>query len=104
MIDGNFANRGIGIAERAVLILLVLKNVWIYCAGANAISARKLVHFADAFNSFGQVPQNVQRYARARSGNSVNLSSVTEFFFDGGSCRKLNEFSEARSSVGEAPG
>ena len=51
-----------------------------------------------------EIPLDVQRHGLAGAGDRVDLSGVTEFFFDCSGGGWLNKFSETRAGVGEAPG
>jgi hypothetical protein len=46
----------------------------------------------------------MQRYRWAHTRELVDLTCIAEFFLGGRGCCRLNEFSEARAGIGEAPG
>src|ERR1017187_9076 len=63
----------------------------------------KLLDVVGALHTTGAVPENVQSYGRADAGEPVNLPGIAEFLFGGGGRSWLDEFSETRAGIGEAP-
>ena len=91
------------IAERAVLVLLVLKEIGIDGAGAHAETLFKPLHFGDVGLAIRQIPKHMQRQCGRCSGQAQHFSSVAEFFFKRGGGSGLHKLAEARAGVGKAP-
>src|SRR5579863_2471542 len=104
MTQRAFANRGIGIAEGTLFILLVLEKIWVDRTGRDAVFGGKFLDILRTLRAVRAVPQNVQSNGRTDSGQPVHQARVTEFLFR--SCRGgwLDELSEASAGVGKTPG
>ncbi len=83
---------GVGIAERSVLVNLVLKHVGVDGAGAHAVRGGQRPHFSHVANAVRQIPKHVQRDRRAHAGPAVHLARIAELLLDGvaaAACRNL---------------
>ena len=94
----------IGIAERAVLVDLVLEEVGVDGAEPDAALAGGFFDFGHIGDAVGEVPQDVQGDGRAAAGEVVDLAGVGELLGRGGSRGGLEELAETGAGVGEAPG
>ena len=92
------------IAERAEFVLLILKEVGVDGAGADAEFALQGLDFGHVAEAVGQIPEHVQGHRGRDAGEAVDLGRVGEFFFDGGSGGGLHKLAKARAGVGESPG
>src|SRR5579864_1208305 len=97
------ADRGIGVAKRAVLILLILKEVRIDGPGLHAVTIGEGPNFRDTMDAVGKIPQHMKSDCRAGSSQEMDLPCIAEFFFRGGCRGSLNEFPETGTCVGKAP-
>ena len=101
VIERGFADLRIGISEGAEFVDLILKEIGVDGAGADA-------GFFCEGGDFGgvvvEVPEDVERESRADTGDAIDLGGVSEFFFDGGGGGGLVELAEAGACIGETPG
>ncbi len=102
--EGLLADPGGGIAERTELVLLVLKEVGVDGAGANAEAPLEFLDLGNVVDSVGQVPKDVEGERGGDAGEAVDLSRVAELLLDGGGGSGLDKLAEAGSGVGESPG
>src|SRR5208283_2125492 len=103
VVQGAPANFRALIAKRSMLVLLVLKNVWIYGACADAVLVAHLGDFAQVCPC-GEIPENVQRDAGAHAGEVMDLAGIGELLLEGRGGAVLQELPEACSCVGKSPG
>ena len=89
MLQSLFPNLAIGIAERSVLVDLVLKHVRVDGAGAQSMLRRECLNAANTAGSFRQIPQHVQRNRGANAGPSMHLARIAEFLFQRAGGRRL---------------
>src|SRR5436190_7837483 len=98
------SNPRIGIPQRAVLVLLILKNIRIDGSRSHAELLAQPLHFFNIFHTIRQVPLHVQRKGRTSAGGGMHLRRIAEFLFDRRRCRCLDELAEARARIRETPG
>jgi hypothetical protein len=72
-----------GIAEGTELVLLVLKEVGIDGAGANAKAALQCLDLGDIADAVGQIPEHMKSERGSYAGEAVDLGRVSELFLDG---------------------
>src|ERR1700730_1232258 len=101
VLQGTLAHCLVRVAERSVLIFLILKKVGINRSRQDSIAFRKFLDVVRTSNPIGAVPQHMQRYRWAHTRELVDLTCIAEFFLGGRGCSRLNEFSEARASIGK---
>src|SRR5882724_7448979 len=104
MLQCALANGRIGIAERTEFVFLVLEKVGVDSTGKYAIALGEFLNRVSASDALRAVPQNVQSYGRANSGEQVHLAGVAEFFLGSSGRGGLNKLSKSCSGIGEAPG
>ena len=94
---------GIGIAERAELVDLILEQVGIDRPGPDAVLLTEPRHGVDAAQPVLEVPQDVQRERRADPGELVHVPGIGEFLFDGAGRSRLKKLAKPRARVREPP-
>jgi len=99
--DRPAADGGIGVADRAELVALVLEEVGIDRADLHPVGAGEVDDAA--VEALGEVPQDVHGHGGGDTGELVDASGVGELVgqVDGGGV--LGELAEPRAGVGESP-
>jgi hypothetical protein len=97
VIQGPGTHDGIGVPERAELVVLVLKQIRVDGARHHAGSGGEGRDLGCVFESARKIPLHVQGYRRTDARDRVHVSGITEFF--GGRRRRsrLQVFAEARA-------
>jgi hypothetical protein len=103
VFEGVSPDGGVRIAEGAVLILLILKEVRVDGTGFHTKTLGQLLNLIGAVYSGRKIPQNVQGDGGTNSGEEVHLTGVTEFLLCSCSRAGLNKLSKASAGIGEAP-
>ncbi|SPE38951.1 hypothetical protein SBA3_300009 [Candidatus Sulfopaludibacter sp. SbA3] len=93
----------IGIAQRPVLVDLILKHVRVDGPGAQPMRGGKRVHLGRVVRAMGQVPQNVQRHGGAHARHGMHLACVAELLLHRAGSRRLRKLAKTRSRIGESP-
>ena len=97
------AHRRIGVAHRAVLVALILEQVRVDGAGADAVLPLEGLDARDVADAARQVPQHVQGQRRAGARERVHLRGVGELLLERRGRRGLQELAESRAGIGKAP-
>jgi len=103
MPESSPPNPLIRISERAILIFLVLKQVWIDRPRRDAITGGEAFDFLCVVHPVWAIPQYMERDRWADSGQKMDLPGITEFFLSRGGSRSLSELTKPRAGVGETP-
>ena len=97
-------SRRVRVAERAELVVLILENVRVDRARrATPAAAAAAFTRASIGVAVREIPQDVERHRRTRTGERMDLSRVGQLFLDRRRRRRLQEFPEAGAGVCEAP-
>ena len=76
MVQRFAANGGVGIADGAVLVILILKDVGIDGAGTQSVLGGHLLHVGAIGDAVGQIPEDVQGDGGANAGQAMDLSGI----------------------------
>src|SRR4029453_6834247 len=101
--EGAFADGRRRVAERSVLVFLILKDIRIDGAGPKAVrfgGSRDGVGVREAAR---KVPQDVECNRRAAAGQRVHMTRVADLFLRRDRGGGLQVLPEARPRVGEPP-
>ena len=101
--DGAFPDFRRRVAQRAVLVILVLEQVGIDGPGGDSVAGFEAANALNILDAVGQVPQNMQSQGGRDPGEFVHLAGVAELLLQRGSRRGLKELPKARARVGESP-
>src|SRR5580698_1577880 len=104
MLKRHLADLSRGVRYRAELVLLRLKEVGIYRAGADSMLTLEGADRRDIIETVRHVPEDVQRNCRCDAGEAEDLACIGELLGSSGCRGVLDELAESRSGVGEAPG
>ncbi len=104
VIHGFLADGRIGIADGAVLVVLILKYVGIDGAGPESVFGSHGLYIGAIGGAVGKVPQHVERNRRADARQPMHLTGIGELVLSGRGRGGLEEFAEAGTRVGETPG
>jgi hypothetical protein len=96
-------DRFVRVAERTVLIALILEEIWINGSRLNSISIRKFSNLVGVLNALGAIPLDMERDGWADPGQLMNLTRIAELLFHSGCGGGLKELAETGASIGEAP-
>src|SRR5262249_36629123 len=103
VINRAAANGEVWIANGAVLVFLVLKDIRISGTWADREFLCEAPDTRNIGEAVRQIPLHVESERFAGSSDGVDLSGVGEFFFDGRGSGGLNKFPEASAGIGETP-
>src|SRR6266478_910676 len=103
VVQGFPSNRCVGVSQRSIFIILVLKHIRIDRTGFDSMLFGKVHNFTGVVHSPGEVPLNVQCQSGASTRQRMHLRGIAEFFFDGARGGELDELAESRAGIREAP-
>ncbi len=103
VLESLVTGSGVGTAEGAVLVDLVLEVVGVDGARTHAVLVGERFDRGRVGHTAGQIPQDVESHCGAYTGKGVDLAGVAELFFQSGGGAGLQELAEAGASVRETP-
>src|SRR5271163_4974704 len=101
MIDRFATHASIGIADRAKLVLLILKKIGIDRAGLHSILRSQALHNSCIRDSFRKIPLDMQSQSRSNTGESLYVGSVCELLLECSGRGGLEELTETGSCIGK---
>jgi hypothetical protein len=104
VIERGLANCRVGIAQRSILVNLILENIGVDGAETNPHLLRGSLHRRRALETLGEIPKDVRRHTGAAASKMVNLPRIGQLLFRGRGGGSLNKFAKTRTGVGESPG
>jgi len=102
VVKGELAGPGIGRAEGAELVELVLEDVGVNGTDFDALLAGEGGDVAGVLTCL-EVPQDVHGDSGAAAGEFIDEAGVVELFLEGGGGGGLEEFAETGAGIGKAP-
>src|SRR5277367_5446312 len=103
MIDRMAAHPCVGIADRAKLVLLILKEIGIDRASQHSILRSQALHCSRIRDSFRKIPLDMQSQSRSDTGERVCLGGVSELLLKRSGRSGLQELAKTGSGVGKTP-
>src|ERR1700733_2209924 len=91
-------------ADRAELVFLVLKEIWINGAGPDAVSIGQAPYLRRVSRPGGQVPKHMQSKLRSDTRQCMDLGRIGKLLLQAGRRPGLEKLAEARAGVREPPG
>src|SRR5260370_41296985 len=104
MLQCSTADGQVGIAQRAMLVNLVLKDVRINGANLYAVSFGHAHDFRHAEFAVRKVPEYVYRVSGAAALEAMHLAGIAQLLLGGGTGGGLLELAKTGAGIGEAPG
>ena len=104
MFDGFLTDRFVGIAERSMLIDLILEKIRIDGAGTYAVAIGQFRDIRDVIQAAWKIPQYVQGDGGTDASQCVHLTRIAERFLGCGRGSSLYEFPKPSTRVGKPPG
>ena len=101
---GVAAHFGVGVAQRAVGVALILEHVGVDGADADAVLFGAGVDALDVGHAVGIVPQNVDGDGGAAAGDLMDLSGICYLFGSCGGRGGLDKLAKPGPRIGETPG